>query len=101
MADVYLPGRFGILLSRRQTGFCDLCGVPFYSDRDMRGHLGSIAHRETAEAMVLAEKQRKARIPFLYAEDDPEVEAHLKQVGKRMLAEGRMVVKPNERAGFS
>jgi hypothetical protein len=31
---------------------------------------------------------------------DPEVEAHMNELGKRMLREGRLTVKPNERAGF-
>jgi hypothetical protein len=31
---------------------------------------------------------------------DPEVEAHMREVGERMKREGRLTVKKNERAGF-
>lgn len=97
----FLPTRFGIVLVREPTGECFICGVPTYSERDMRAHLASSEHREAAEENRLAEQARKARVPFMHDDPDPEVTEHLKGVGKKMLAEGRMVVKPNERAGFS
>jgi hypothetical protein len=37
----------------------------------------------------------------VFEEWDPEVAAHLRKVGERMVAEGRLEVKPSERAGFS
>jgi hypothetical protein len=41
------------------------------------------------------------RVPIMDpATWDPEVEAHMNELGKRMLREGRLTVRPNERAGF-
>lgn len=85
---------------RQATGFCGVCDVPFYSDRDMRAHLRSGSHRDAMALSVQAEHARKERLAIFHTSADPEVEAHLKVVGKTMLREGRMVVKPSERAGF-
>lgn len=42
------------------------------------------------------------RRPALMREDfDPEVSKHMRQVGARMIEEGRLEVKPSERAGHS
>lgn len=101
MSGLILPGQFGLILLREPTGECFICGQPWYSERDMRAHLASVEHREAAEEHRLAERARKARVPFMQEDPDPEVTAHMKKVGKRMLAEKRWVVKPNERAGFS
>ena len=44
----------------------------------------------------------KERMPIFDPESwDPEVERHMREVGKRMLREGRLEVKKSERAGFS
>jgi hypothetical protein len=56
---------------------------------------------EAAEARILERQAEKKRLAFLHEDPDPEVTAHLKEVGKRMRKEGRWVVKKNERAGFS
>lgn len=107
MASGHLPTPFGIILTRRQIGHCELCEehrgepVPFYTDKDVRTHMVTIAHREAVLAEMGAEAERRKRLAMIYESDDPEVEAHLLEVGKRMRAEGRWVVRPNERAGFS
>lgn len=101
MASGILPGRFALIIPRDQIGFCDICGVPFFSDRDARVHMGTPGHAEAVQAELTAERRRRDRLAFLHEDLDPEVTEHMRKVGKRMLEEGRMVVKPNERAGFS
>jgi hypothetical protein len=88
MARGHIISPFGLILVRQQTGFCDICDVPFYSDRDVRTHMATIAHREAVQAAVEAEQARKKRLALVYDSTDPEVEEHLLKVGKRMLAEG-------------
>jgi hypothetical protein len=110
MASGHLPTPFGIILTRRQIGHCELCEehqgepVPFYTDRDVRTHMVTLAHRESVLAEMGAEAERRKRLALIYDPEnestDVEVEEHLRKVGKRMLAEGRWVVKPNEKAGF-
>jgi hypothetical protein len=95
------PGTFGLILIREPTGQCDVCEVPFYSHRDTVAHLQTPEHREAAEARIAERQAEKKRLAFLHDDPDPEVTAHLKEVGKRMRKEGRWVVKKNERAGFS
>jgi hypothetical protein len=101
MASGHIISPFGLILVRDPIGFCGLCETPFYSDRDVRTHMATIQHRESVQAAIEAEQARKKRLALIYESTDPEVEEHLLKVGKRMLAEGRWVVKPNERAGFS
>lgn len=101
MSSGVLPGRFSLIIPREQIGFCAVCEVPFFTDRDVRTHMGSTQHEEGVERAREAEALQRARLAFMHEDPDPEVTAHLRQVGKKMLREGRMVVKPNERAGFS
>lgn len=101
MASGILPGRFALIIPRDPIGFCAVCDVQFFADRDVRQHMGSAQHEDGVNRARDAEERRKARLPFMHEDIDPEISAHMKKVGKRMLAEGRMVVKPSERAGFS
>jgi hypothetical protein len=84
---------------RRAIGFCGLCEVPFYSDRDMRGHLSGGAHADALEQARAARELQNRRLAIFNEHPDPEAEAHLLKVGRRMLREGRWTVRPNERAG--
>jgi hypothetical protein len=89
-----------VILSREPTGECHLCGVPVYSDRDLAAHLASPNHR-LAYAEALADRHdTKQRLRLFHEAQDPEIEAHMKGVGQRMLREGRWTVKPSEKAGF-
>lgn len=73
------------------------CGARFYAGEEQawQRHVGSCARanldriRSSIEAMPIME------------DFDPEVSEHMRGVGRRMLAEGRLEVKPSERAGFS
>jgi hypothetical protein len=95
------PGTFGLILIREPIGQCDLCATPFYSQRDLVAHLGTIEHREATEAALAEREAHKKSLAVVFDDPDPEITAHMKQVGKRMRKEGRWVVKKNERAGFS
>jgi hypothetical protein len=96
-----IPGAYGLILVRDPIGQCDLCGTPFFSHRDLRAHFATPEHRDAVEAEIAERRAQQKRLAFLHESDDPEVEAHLREVGKRMRAEGRWEVKPSERAGFS
>lgn len=85
---------------RAATGFCGVCEVPFYSDRDTRAHLRSGAHRDRVDAAVAERRRKRERLAIFTESADPEVEAHLREVGRRMLREGRLTVHKSERAGF-
>lgn len=85
---------------RPATGFCGVCEVPWYSDRDMRAHLRSGAHADAVALSVQAEHARKERLAIFHTSSDPELESHMARVGGRMLKEGRLVVRKSERAGF-
>jgi hypothetical protein len=95
---------------RKIIGWCEVCEeqmpsgqvipVPFYSDRDVVTHMASAAHKDRVELARAEEAQRKSRLEAFTTTSDPEIAAHLQKVGKKMLAEGRMVVKPHEKAGM-
>jgi hypothetical protein len=88
-----------IIIPKTPIGFCEPCEHPFFSQRDVVGHLSSVAHREAVDAAIIAEGRRRARISFMYDDPDPEVSEHYKRLGERMRREGRWDVKKNERAG--
>jgi hypothetical protein len=89
-----------VVLSREPTGWCDLCGVPVYSTRDLIAHFQTANHR-LAYATALADRHDvKTRLRLFHEPQDPEIEEHMKRVGKRMLQEGRWTVHPSEKAGF-
>lgn len=96
-------GRLTILVPRgyedRPTGGCALCGVPFFRDRDVKQHLASPGHAEMVERAREARGRRDQRLAIM-RHPDPEVAEHMAGVGRRMLREGRLTVKPSERAGF-
>lgn len=73
------------------------CGKPFYENERaaFERHVGECA-RENADAIHAASP--RTRMPWSDPENwSPEAEAHLREVGKRMLEEGRLEMKPNER----
>lgn len=71
------------------------CGATFYQGQEQQWqrHVGDCA-RENMDA--IREKMHRLSI---FDDFDPEVTAHLRKVGKRMLAERRMTVLPHETAG--
>ncbi len=83
------------------VGEGETCGAVFYPGQESRwqAHIGRCA-REHMD--VIHRESPRARLPIFHDPElgDPEIEAHMRKVGKRMLAEGRMEMRPNERAGF-
>lgn len=85
--------------AREHIGVCNICGyeAPY---RDAQAHMVRCA-RQYMDAIRAASPSQKWKGEAFDPETwDPEVEEHLKRVGQRMLREGRMTVKPNERAGL-
>lgn len=73
------------------------CGAVFATEAGLVRHLRSCTAAHEGEIRTGSIRHR---VPALDAWD-PEVEQHMRHVGRRMVAEGRMRVKPSERAGFS
>lgn len=74
------------------------CGAEFRAGQEevWQRHVGKCARAN------LDKLRAAAAVPRMVAEDyDPEVTKHLRGVGKRMLEEGRLTVKPHETAGWS
>lgn len=88
------------MVCRVPVGHGEVCGNAFWpgEERAFTAHVTSCAKRHETE--ILQESPRN-RLP-IFSEDswDPEVAAHLKKVGKRMLEERRFVMHKSERAGF-
>lgn len=75
------------------------CGQVFYDPEAWQRHVGRCARAHMDE--IRAESLRR-RMPVFDEENwDPEVAEHMRKVGARMKEEGRLEVKPHERAGFS
>jgi hypothetical protein len=85
------------------VGECVLCEEVFYTQRDAARHFERNAERHLELAREAAGqldlRPIEERIPIL-APWDPEVAAHMRKVGERMVREGRLTVKKSERAGF-
>lgn len=73
------------------------CGARFFEGEEAawQKHVGPCGRRNLDKI-----KANMARHP-LYDDWDPEVTKHMREVGKTMIREGRMTIKPNETAGFS
>ncbi len=86
---------------RPAVGECYMCGLQFAAGDNVMAHLRSCV-KDAGHDHRMAEEERKEAM-HIFSEEawDPEVAAHLREVGKRMLREGRLETKPNERAGFS
>jgi hypothetical protein len=82
------------------VGRCDLCELVFYDETEARRHFERNARKHAELANEMRTERLVERMP-VFDEWDPEVAAHMRKVGERMLAERRLEVKPSERAGFS
>ena len=82
---------------------CTLCGARFTKSQAQlyEHHVGDCARKNIDEIRANAPSVRRAGTPFDPNNWDPEVEQHMLGVGRRMLREGRLEVKPHERAGGS
>lgn len=103
---IFVPGKYveqgarPALRCMVPTGGGEVCGAGFTEDQHelFQRHIGRCAKEH--EHIWRAESP-KARMP-VFDQDlwDPEVAAHMREVGQRMLREGRLTTKPSERAGF-
>lgn len=88
------------MICRVPTGHGQVCGAIFYPGEESawNTHVGRCARQHEGEIHELSPKNR---VPIIHDPNhwDPEAEEHLRQVGQRMLAEGRLVLRPNERVG--
>lgn len=99
MTKIYLPGLHGqepTMVCRVPTGNGETCGKRFYpgEERAWQRHMTRCAaeHEDAIHGESL-----KTRLPvFDDANWDPEYSEHMRKVGERMLAEGRLETKPNE-----
>lgn len=81
-----------------KIGICRVCGAKFFKGQEemWQRHVGKCAR---ANIDRLRAESLRNRMPAFNEENwDPEVASHLKTVGRRMLAEGRLEMRPNERA---
>jgi hypothetical protein len=79
------------------------CGQTFYrgQEDEWQKHVGWCARRnmDAIHETVAEIKERRGVLdPGAW---DPEIHEHMQKVGRRMRKEGRLTVKPSERAGFS
>lgn len=78
------------------------CGARFYKGQEeaWQRHVGPCARAHLAEERGLNPAVKNEGTMWDENVWDPEVAAHMKKLGERMLKEGRLTVKPSERAGF-
>lgn len=100
--QIHLPRSVREQLEREQEriGACLVCGARFYRGQETTWtrHVGECARANMDR--LIAESPRTL-MPILQPEAwDPEIEAHMRKLGKKMTAEDRLEVKPHERAGF-
>lgn len=77
------------------------CGEQFELDEVDKFTRHVLRCRErNEEAIALASPRRRNPITDPNGWD-PELESHMRKVGRRMRKERRLIIKPNERAGFS
>lgn len=100
---LWLPGQPDpnerLMVCRVVTAPGEICGMTFTRPDVWQRHVGRCARAHMDEIRA---ESIKARMPVLDdASWDPEIAEHMQTVGKRMREEGRLEVKPNEKAGFS
>ena len=85
------------------VGRCHVCGAEFGEGEEQRWqkHVGDCARAHIDEIRAMAPSEKNRGGPFDPNNWDPEVDAHMLEVGEQMRREGRWEVKPHERAGFS
>jgi hypothetical protein len=88
------------MVCRVPVGPGEACGAPFWpgQEGDFERHVQRCRVQHEEE---IHNNSPRARMPiFDEASWDPEIAAHMREVGRRMLKEGRFVVHKHERAGF-
>lgn len=80
-------------------GVCHTCRERFGKGQEQawQEHVGRCAREHIGEIMGARAEQKKRMAVFDEETWDPEWAAHQRKVGQRMIREGRLVPKPNER----
>lgn len=79
----------------------EICGATWPADQE-RAYLAHLRTCVSNHRDVIHAASPRTKMPFMDPNAwDPEVEAHMREVGRRMVKERRLEVKPSERAGFS
>lgn len=101
--QILVPGKYAdapIAVCRVPTGRGEVCGQQFWPGEEsaFEHHVGRCAREHIGE---IARESPTSRVPIMHDpnEWDPEAEAYLREVGQRMLAEGRLELRRNERIG--
>jgi hypothetical protein len=80
------------------VGECLLCEVQFFTEEDAQRHFRRNARKHASLAEEAKQEALEERMPVFSEESwDPEYSAHMREVGRRMLREGRLTTKPHER----
>lgn len=96
MLNVWIPPE-----AREPNGYCSICDSDLFGTlSDCQKHMAVCARKNIDEIRAAAPSARHKGGPFDPESWDPEVEEHLRKVGERMLAEGRLEVKDSEKAGL-
>lgn len=98
---LYVPGQYA---DGREppvlVGTCSTCDRVFYrgEEDEWQRHVGWCARQHLGEILEHREERKRRLAIFQEERWDPERAAHFEKVGKRMLEEGRLQMKPHERA---
>jgi hypothetical protein len=80
------------------VGVCSTCDEVFYQgqEQDWQDHVYQCAMDNLPEIMAARAEQKK-RLAIFHESWNPDVDEHLAKVGERMVREGRLVMRKNER----
>lgn len=99
-----VTSRGGLILPGGQqqetkVGVCNICGARFHrgGEEAWQRHVGRCARAHLDEIRAASPSEKRKGTPFDPEMWNPDVEAYLKKVGERMIAEGRLEMRPNER----
>jgi hypothetical protein len=96
-ATLYVPPEY---VDQPAAYRCHICGSEFPETqaRVWQKHVGDCARAHMSEIQASTPRARAKGGPFDPETWDPELDEHMREVGRRMLREGRMEVLPHERA---
>jgi hypothetical protein len=82
------------------VGTCSTCDRIFYrgEEDEWQRHVGWCARQHLPEIMAAREERKKRLAVFQEENWDPEFAAYMEKIGGRMLKEGRMELKKNEKS---
>lgn len=94
-----LPGMLAQANPQTLVGKCHTCDATFYrgEEEEWQRHVGRCAREHLPEILAARRAKEKRLAAFQEENWDPEWAEHQREVGKRMIREGRLVPRPNER----